>query len=280
MTMNAAVIGAGTMGIGIAYSLATHNIDTALVEPNSVRIAHVKQQLREVADDGIARGKLNGPESDAALAKISYFESVTDVPIGLNVIIESVPENLELKKRVLATAEARSPEILASNTSTLSIDDLSEGLQNPDRFAGAHFFNPVWAINLVEIIRGAATTDRTVELLEVLAAAIGKETAIVNDSPGFATSRLDLVASLEAIRMVESGVASAADIDRAMRVAYRHPVGPLRLSDIVGLDVRLDTAKQLAERLGPHFAPPALLIEMVGRGDLGQKTGQGFYSWT
>lgn len=279
MTTTAAVIGAGTMGVGIVYSLVTHGVATTVVEPDRARVLRVQEQLREVADEGIARSKLTPADVDAALGRLVFAGAISEIPEGLDVIIETIPEDLVMKREVLAQAEATRPSILASNTSTLSIDDLSHSLQHPAQFAGAHFFNPVWSINLVEVIRGSATSEETIQALTSLAEKIGKQTAVVNDSPGFATSRLDLVASLEAIRMVEAGVASPADIDRAISLAYRHPVGPLKLSDIVGLDVRLDTAEQLATRLGPQFNPPPLLVAMVNRGELGQKTGQGFYSW-
>ena len=180
---------------------------------------------------------------------------------------------------MLAAAERREPKILASNTSTLSIDALAGRLSHPGAFVGLHFFNPVWSLPLVEVIRGSANTEDTLGRALDAVAAIGKQAAVVRDQPGFATSRLDTVTALEAIRMVEQGVGRPADIDRAIQLAYRHPVGPLRLTDIVGLDVRLDTARSLEGSLGERFRPPALLADMVARGDLGQKSGRGFYRW-
>jgi len=197
----------------------------------------------------------------------------------MDLVIETVPEQLELKREVLRAAEALEPAILASNTSSLSIDELAIGLAQPDRFIGMHFFNPVWSFSLVELVRGSATDDASMSAALEVVESIGKQAAVVKDSPGFATSRLDLIAALEAIRMVEQGVGSPEDIDRAIQLAYRHPVGPLKLSDIVGLDVRLDIARRLSESLGERFSPPQLLIDMVKQGTLGEKTGQGFYSW-
>lgn len=279
MNRTAAVIGAGTMGIGIAYSFATAGWATTVVEPSLERQRSVREQLTEVAADGVRRGKLTTEAAAVALERLEFVSDAEEMATGLEIVIETVPEIMDLKVRILRTAEQKRPRILASNTSALSIDELADALDDPTNFLGAHFFNPVWSIHLVEIIRGAETSEEAIAAMEQIAADIGKETAVVRDSPGFATSRLDLVTGLEAMRMVEEGVASAEGIDRAMRVAYRHPVGPLRLSDIVGLDVRLHIAENLAARLGDHFAPPQILVDMVRRGELGQKSGKGFYEW-
>ncbi|MDN5750796.1 MAG: 3-hydroxyacyl-CoA dehydrogenase family protein, partial [Pseudonocardia sp.] len=171
------------------------------------------------------------------------------------------------------------PRLLASNTSALSIGALAAGLGRPDAFLGMHFFNPVWSLPLVEIVRGEATSDAAVDEARRLSAAIGKEPIVVRDVPGFATSRLDNIAAFEAMRMLEEGVADAADIDRAAVLGYGHPIGPLRLSDVVGLDVRLDIARHLSGVYGERYAPPAILETLVARGDLGRKTGRGFFDW-
>jgi 3-hydroxybutyryl-CoA dehydrogenase len=193
--------------------------------------------------------------------------------------IETVPERLELKLDVLARIAARGPRLIASNTSAMSIDRLASALPDPAAFLGMHFFNPVWSLPLVELIRGEKTSQAALDQARDFVAWLGKQSLTVRDVPGFATSRLDLIASLEAMRMLESGVASAEDIDRAAVLAYRHPVGPLRLSDIVGLDVRLDIARTLEAAHGERFAPPQILIDMVGEGKLGAKSGQGFFAW-
>jgi 3-hydroxybutyryl-CoA dehydrogenase len=273
------VAGAGTMGQGIAYVFAMAGFPVLLVEPNTARAAAAVSAIRAAAADGVARGKLAPDLAQARLDGLTVLPSVDALPGGLSLVVETVPERPDLKAAVLATIATRLPAIIASNTSSMSIDALAAHVPDPSRFLGMHFFNPVQSLKLVELIRGKATADDTLARARGYAAAIGKTTVTVRDAPGFATSRLDLVQALEAIRMVEQGVASPEDIDRAVTTAYRHPVGPLRLSDMVGLDVRLDIARQLERTLGPHFAPPRLLQDMVARGDLGAKSGRGFYDW-
>ena len=186
---------------------------------------------------------------------------------------------MALKTEILGRLANRRPKLIATNTSALSINELAKSVVQADRFLGMHFFNPVWSIKLIELIVGDETSAETLTTARNFAEHLGKASLVVRDVPGFATSRLDLVASLEAIRMVESGVASAEDIDRAAVLAYGHPMGPLRLSDIVGLDVRLDIAAVLERAHGSAFAAPKLLKDMVARGDLGQKSGRGFFEW-
>jgi 3-hydroxybutyryl-CoA dehydrogenase len=279
MTLSVAVVGGGTMGTGIAYVFAAQGCPTTVVEPDPARVAALRGTLARVARDGAARGRLAEDVAAGLADGVTCVAGVADLPPGLDLVIESVPEALELKQAILAAAEQREPALLATNTSTLSIDRLAGGLQSPGTFLGMHFFNPVWSLPLVEVIRGAATTETALGRALDAVATVGKQAAVVRDQPGFATSRLDTTTALEAIRMVEQGVGRPADIDRAIHLAYRHPVGPLLLTDIVGLDVRLDTARSLTHALGERFSPPQLLIDMVGRGELGQKSGRGFYRW-
>ncbi len=274
-----AIIGAGTMGVGIAYVFAAANWETYVVEPDDVRTNAARVTIAKAAENGYDRGRLNAVDVARLNHDIVFVKAPIEVPLGIDLVIETVPEQLDLKREVLRAAEALEPAILASNTSSLSIDELAKGLARPDRFIGMHFFNPVWSFSLVEIVRGSSTVDACLNAALEVVESIGKQPAVVKDSPGFATSRLDLIAALEAIRMVEQGVGSPEDIDRAIQLAYRHPVGPLKLSDIVGLDVRLDIARRLSESLGDRFSPPQLLIEMVAQGKLGEKSGQGFYDW-
>lgn len=274
-----AVIGGGTMGVGIAYVAALAGMPVAVVEPDDTRAEGMRRTIDEAVASAIGRGKLDQGSGDALAGRITRVAAVMDLAEGLSLIVESIPERLDLKLDVLAQCAARRPRLLASNTSALSIDRLAKAVSDPATFLGMHFFNPVWSIKLVELVRGAATSETTLAQARAFVAALGKDPLTVRDVPGFATSRLDLIASLEAMRMLESGVASADDIDRAAVLAYRHPVGPLRLSDIVGLDVRLDIARTLEAAHGDRFAPPQILIDMVAEGKLGAKSGHGFFAW-
>jgi 3-hydroxybutyryl-CoA dehydrogenase len=279
MTRAVAVVGGGTMGVGIAYVSAMAGGFVTLVEPDDARAATVSKIIAETILSSIKRGKLDEAGGHGLIARINRIASVDDIPEGLDIAIETVPERLELKLDVLARIAAREPKLIGSNTSAMSIDRLSQDLPDPTAFLGMHFFNPVWSLPLVELIRGEKTSDVALDTARNFVTWLGKQSLTVRDVPGFATSRLDLIASLEAMRMLESGVASAEDIDRAAVLAYRHPVGPLRLSDIVGLDVRLDIARTLQAAHGDRFAPPQILIDMVGQGKLGAKSGQGFFAW-
>ena len=227
----------------------------------------------------MSRGKLTKAQAREVERRIEIFESVDALTPGFDLVVETVPEFPALKRTVLTKLVALEPRLLATNTSSISIDDLSRSVAEPSRFLGMHFFNPVWSLPLVELVRGAATSPESLDLARHLAEAAGKTTIVSRDVPGFATSRLDVLSAMEAIRMLEDGVASAEDIDKAMVVAFRHPVGPLRLRDIVGLDVRLQIATYLAEALGVRYAPPQLLKDKVARNELGVKSGRGFYEW-
>jgi 3-hydroxybutyryl-CoA dehydrogenase len=275
-----AVVGGGTMGVGIAYVFSTAGWDVTVVEPDDARAATLQATLTEAAQAGVKRAKLSEAQAQAITQGVRRLRRVDQLPLALDLVVETVPERLALKREVLASIDAREPRLMATNTSALSIDVLATWVQDPSRFLGMHFFNPVWSLAMVELIRGTDTSEATLESARQIAQSIGKTSITVRDVPGFATSRLDLIASLEAMRMLQDGVASAEDIDRAMVIAYRHPMGPLRLSDIVGLDVRLDIARHLSATLGDRYAPPALLEQMVARGDLGRKSGKGFFDWS
>lgn len=275
------MIGAGTMGSAIAAVLARDGgYMVTLIDETQARAERGVELAHGVIAEGERRGKYAAAEGEAARERVAGAASLLALGAeAVAVVIEAVPEDEALKRRVLAHAESLAPALLASNTSSISIDALASGLQAPERFVGLHFFNPVAAMELVEVVLGRASSQATRELALALVARIGKQAVCVSDAPGFATSRLGILLGLEAIRMVEQGVASAADIDRAMVLGYRHPVGPLRLSDIVGLDVRLDIARNLQASYGERFAPPRLLEQMVADGLLGKKTGRGFYVW-
>lgn len=274
------VVGGGTMGVGIAYVYAVAGWNTTVVEPDTARASTMKQTIAAAAQSAVKRGKMSEAQAARLPQSVHCVASIASMPLGLDLVIETVPERIDIKRKVLAEIELRAPKIIASNTSALSIDTLAEPMRTPANFLGMHFFNPVWSLPMVELIRGARTSEETLSLARGYAESTGKTTITVRDVPGFATSRLDLIASLEAMRMLQDGVASADDIDRAMVIAYRHPMGPLRLSDIVGLDVRLDIARNLCIELGERYAPPQILIDMVARGDLGKKSGRGFFDWS
>jgi 3-hydroxybutyryl-CoA dehydrogenase len=281
MIEKVAVIGAGTMGHGIAQVAAAAGCDVILIDTASELVDNGIARIRANLDDGITRGKTTEAERDAILGRIRTMTDNAAVS-DRDLVIEAVPERMDLKLSILGSvATAASPHcIIASNTSSLSIADMQNGVARPERVIGLHFFNPVHINKLVEIVRGPRTDEATLRAATEFVRRIGKDPVTVKDSPGFATSRLGVLLGLEAMRMLEEGVASAEDIDKALELGYRHPMGPLKLTDLVGLDVRLDIARYLHDKLGAeHFRPPRILEQMVEAGKLGKKSGEGFYKW-
>jgi 3-hydroxybutyryl-CoA dehydrogenase len=277
-----AVIGAGTMGHGIAQVCAAADCTVRLYDVNDQAVQAGLARIRANLDKGIARGKVTEAERDGVLSRLSATTSLSDAAAGADLVVEAAPESIELKERIFREAAAAAPDhaILASNTSSLSIARIAEAVTHPDRFLGMHFFNPVHIMALVEIVWGPETSNEVRDAAVAYVRRLGKEPIVVRDAPGFASSRLGVVLGMEAIRMVEQDVASPEDIDKAMELGYRHPMGPLKLTDLVGLDVRLGIAEYLHETLGSDaFEPPTLLRRMVAEGKLGKKSGQGFYSW-
>jgi 3-hydroxybutyryl-CoA dehydrogenase len=277
-----AVIGAGTMGHGIAYVVAASGYEVRLADADAATLAAGLRRIHEAFDKAIERGKATTESREAALGRLTSAGNASEAAGGADLIIEAVPERLELKQALFRDLEhsISSDAVLGSNTSSLSITRIAEGLAHPERVVGLHFFNPVPVMRLLEIVRGERTSDAVVESARTFATSLGKIPIIVRDTPGFATSRLGVVLGLEAIRMLEQGVAAAEDIDRAMELGYNHPMGPLRLTDVVGLDVRLAIAEHLHATFGDDtYEPPALLRQMVSEGKLGKKSGRGFYSW-
>jgi 3-hydroxybutyryl-CoA dehydrogenase len=283
MSGRLAVLGAGTMGHGIAQVGAMAGFEVAIADAAIELAQRGVELIRGNLQEGVRRGKIDEATADACMSRLRAVSRLEDAVAGSDIIIEAVPERLALKQDVLRRAEqaASSTALLATNTSSLSIGDMQEWLQRPHSFLGLHFFNPVHINRLIEVVRGPETAEDTVQRALEFARLIGKEAVLVNDSPGFATSRLGVLLGLEAMRMVEEGVATAADIDRAMELGYRHPMGPLKLTDMVGLDVRLDIARYLHDKLGAeHYRPPRILEQMVDAGQLGRKSGRGFYDWS
>ena len=273
------VLGGGRMGAGIAHAFLLAGAEAAVVERDRMSADAARARILRAVEASIERGTTTFPLE--TLAPRLHVGVDLDVFGHVALAVEAVPEDLAMKHEALAAVEARLPSgaVLASNTSSLSIDDLAVVLERPERFLGLHFFNPVPASSLVEVVTGTATDAGLVAQAQDWVRALGKTPVTVADAPGFASSRLGVTLGLEAIRMLEEGVASAEDIDAAMVLGYKHPMGPLRLTDLVGLDVRLGIAEYLAERLGPRFEPPELLRRLVAEGKLGRKTGQGFYDW-
>ncbi|WP_345543926.1 3-hydroxyacyl-CoA dehydrogenase family protein [Microbacterium jejuense] len=274
------VIGGGRMGAGIAHAFVLAGARVVIVERDEDAADAASTRLLESLRRSVERGAADRTADELAAA----VETATDVAAlaGCGLVIEAVPEDRALKIDALTRAEAvLAPEgALATNTSSISIDELATALGRPGRFLGLHFFNPVPASQLVEVVVGTATEAALVDDARAWVDGIGKTAVVVRDSPGFASSRLGVALGLEAIRMLEEGVASAADIDAAMELGYRHPVGPLRTTDLVGLDVRLAIAEELHRELGDRFAPPDLLRRLVAAGHLGRKSGRGFYEWS
>jgi 3-hydroxybutyryl-CoA dehydrogenase len=277
-----AVIGAGTMGHGIAHVCAAAGYDVAIFDPLPGAAERGIARIGENLDKGVQRGKVTAEDAAAAKARLSRAGSIAEAVGGAAMMIEAVPEQMPLKEQVFRDADDAAPAeaILASNTSSLSVGRIAAATRRPERVVGLHFFNPVHIMRLLEVVRGAATSQETLDASLDFARRIGKEPIVVTDTPGFASSRLGVILGLEAIRMVEQGVASPADIDRAMELGYNHPMGPLRLTDLVGLDVRLGIADYLHGELGgDQYRAPELLRRLVSEGKLGKKSGQGFYSW-
>jgi 3-hydroxybutyryl-CoA dehydrogenase len=277
----AAVIGAGTMGLGIAHVLSTAGITTQLYDVADAQVEKGLQSIRQNLDKGVEKGKVTAADRDAALGRLSGTTRFEDAIEGADVVIEAVPEKLELKQQIFESLGKRlgSDVLLATNTSSLSITRIANVTTRPERVVGMHFFNPVHLMKLVEVVETPKSSNEAVQAAIDLGKRLGKDPIRVKDAPGFASSRLGIAIGLEAMRMVEAGVASAEDIDKAMKLGYGFPMGPLELTDVVGLDVRLSIADYLERELGPRFAAPQLLRDKVARGELGKKSGQGFYVW-
>lgn len=277
-----AVIGAGTMGHGIGQVAAMAGFPTVLTDTDPNVLATAMDRIRHNLEGGVVRGKVSREAARDTLAHLRVDEDLTAAVSSADLVIEAVVEDLDVKKDLFETVDrSTKPEaILATNTSSLSVGTIAQGTGRPERVLGMHFFNPVHIMKLVELVRHDATAEAVLGRARAAAIRMGKEPIVVRDTPGFASSRLGVVLGLEAMRMVEQGVASPGDIDKALELGYGHPMGPLKVSDLVGLDVRLAVAQYLHRTLGePHYQPPAILEAKVRAGELGKKAGKGFYEW-
>lgn len=274
------VLGAGTMGRGIAQVAAATGSRVHLIDADQDRADAAHNLIAQSLERAVSKGRVTPAEREETLAAITPTSDAGSAYGTADLVVEAVPEDMALKRRIFTELATACPKdaLLGTNTSSLSIGAIAQGTGAEDRIIGLHFFNPVPAMKLVEIVRGADTSDDAVAAAREFSLRLGKDPIVVKDMPGFATSRLGVLLGLEAMRMVEQGVASAGDIDKAMTLGYRHPMGPLQLTDLVGLDVRLAIAEHLHAELGTDtFAPPQILRDMVAAGKLGKKSGEGFY---
>ena len=281
--LRVAVIGAGTMGAGIAQVCAQAGWETRLYDAFPEGLEAGMARVSSFWDSGIARGKTSAEQKADWSANLSAVADLAEAVADVDLVIEAVPEIIELKRSIFSDLDKLAPAdaVLGTNTSGLKISDIASATSRPDKVVGMHFFNPVPIMKLLELVRHDDISDSTIEFAQSVGAAMGKTTILVNDVPGFATSRLGVVLGNEAIRMLADGVASASDIDTAMRLGYKHPMGPLELSDLVGLDVRRDILNNLAEAFDDEsYRPHPLLDRLVEAGDLGKKSGKGIYDWS
>ncbi len=270
------------MGHGIAQMTALAGYATRLTDANAKVLPTALERVQTNLAGGVSRGKIAKGAADAALERLEIVDTPAEAVQDADLVIEAIVEDLDVKQKLFRLISTNAPDaaVLASNTSSLSIAAIASVATRPERVVGTHFFNPVHIMKLLEVVRHDGTDDATVDTAVAVGIAMGKEPIVVRDRPGFASSRLGIAIGLEAMRMVEEEVALPEAIDKAMKLGYGHPMGPLELSDLVGLDVRLSIAEYLHKELeAPHFEPPQILREMVERGDLGKKSGKGFYEW-
>jgi 3-hydroxybutyryl-CoA dehydrogenase len=276
-----AVLGAGTMGHGIAHAAAAAGFDTTLFDVSMAQLSKAHGHIEAIFTKAVELGKTTAAEADAALRRLSTTAHVVEALAGAAFVIEAAPERIDLKLQLMADIEAHAPAtaIIATNTSALSITEMAGAIANPARVAGMHFFNPVHKMKLIEIVRALETSAETIEAIESVARQMGKETVLVRESPGFITTRVNASIGNEAFYMLMEGVASARDIDKALKLGLNHPMGPFELVDLVGLDTRLSILEYLHRSMGEKYRPCPLLAQYVKAGRLGRKVGKGVYDY-
>ena len=276
-----AVLGAGTMGHGIAQVAAQSGYEVTLYDVQGSALQRARQRIEASLEKLLGKGRITEADRSAALERLAETATLAEALRDADVVVEAAPERMDLKLELFGQVDRLAPAgaLLGTNTSSLSVTEIAGATGRAQDVVGLHFFNPVPVMKLLEVVRGLRTSDETTERALAFGRSLGKEPITVRDWPGFATSRLGIVLCAEAVRMVEQGVASVEDIDKAMKLGYRHPMGPLELTDLVGLDVRLAIMEHLHRELGEQFRPPALLRQMVRAGKLGRKSGQGFYDY-
>ncbi|WP_261131701.1 3-hydroxyacyl-CoA dehydrogenase [Bacillus sp. Marseille-Q3570] len=281
MTQNLLVIGSGIMGRGICYAGAVGGFKVTLQDISEQALVNAKNEIDSILRKGVDRGKLTLQEEEGAKGRISYTSDLLNATKLVDFVIEAVPENIEIKKDVFTKLDSNCPPhtILASNTSTMSPTELGSFTDRPDKVIAMHFFNPVHKMKLVEIIRGLETSDETCRHVEDIAKHMKKETVLINEFPGFVTSRISSLVGNEAFNMLMEGVGTPKEIDRAIELGLNYPMGPFKLGDLVGLDTRLKNLEYLHKTLGERFRPSPLLIKYVKAGRLGKKTGKGVYDY-
>lgn len=276
-----AVLGAGTMGHGVAHAAAASGFETRLYDVSDSQLAKARGQIDGILRKAVDLGKLQTADADAAIARLSTSSDIATVLGGADLIIETAPERIDIKVSLFASIEAHAPKdtIVASNTSALSITEMAGTLSDPSRVAGMHFFNPVHKMKLIEIVRALESSERALETIEQVSKRMGKETVLVREAPGFITSRVNASIGNEAFFMLMEGVASARDIDKALKLGLNHPMGPFELVDLVGLDTRLSILEYLHRSMGEKYRPCPLLAQYVKAGRLGKKVGKGVYEY-
>ena len=274
------VVGGGQMGVGIAHAFATSGYSTLLIDIDTTRTELARASITALIDAGVQLGKLQQAQAAAALGRLRTSTDLTHCA-GSDLLIETVTESLELKKQIMSTAEPLlAPQaVLATNTSALSISEIAAAVREPNRVVGMHFFNPVHKMKAVEVVRGIATDTDTVALAREYSHTLGKESITVNETPGLTTSRMSALLGNEAMYLLMEGAASAEDIDKALRLAFNHPMGPLELGDVTGWDTRLAVLRYLHNSLGEKFRPCPLIVKMVAAGRIGRKVGHGVYQY-